>query len=174
MAAVSTDKGVRSDGCIEVGVILPCEVECGRECEFNVARGAELTADDDAVVLASPRGSSLGGEPVSGKMQPGLAQWDILREINKQASKAISDIPVPMSQGNVALYGPSDLFSIEAAIFCPSLVEGSCHSGHGSETADVLVFDATLPETFAQGIDHPSKSGPFNRPIPLEEQTPVS
>ena len=149
MAAVSTDKGVRSDGCVEVVVILPCEVECGRECEFNVARGAELTADDDAVVLASPRGSSLGGEPVSGKMQPGLAQWDILREINKQASKAISDIPVPMSQGDVALYGPSDLFSIEAAIFCPSLVEGSCHSGHGSETADVLVFDATLPETFA-------------------------
>ena len=85
-------------------------------------------------------------------MQPGLAQLDILREINKQASKAISgaqEIPVPMSQGDVALYGPSDLFSIEAAIFCPSLVEGSCHSGYGSETADVLVFDATLPETFA-------------------------
>ena len=119
VAVVTTDKGIGGDGGIEVVVILPREVECGGEGVVNVAGRAELAADNDAVVLASPCGGPLGREPVPGRMHHGLAQWDILREINKQTSEAISGakhIAVPVRQGHVALHGLSDFLSIEAAV----------------------------------------------------------
>ena len=119
VAVVAANKGIGGDGGIKVIVILPREVECGGEGVVNVAGRAELAADNDAVVLASPCGGPLGREPVPGRMHHGLAQWDILREINKQTSEAISGakhIAVPVRQGHVALHGLSDLFSIEAAV----------------------------------------------------------